>query len=213
MSVQRPRPSPEILGTLNDGLDPFLDDGDPLRNILTGSPTGSQLGESAALQVYTATLEDVSAGNWKNLKAKGWRFLAVDQNKSGIIVNVTGRPGQPARVGAVQRGSYVSKLLDAVRNVAVPPNVNPNDVELALLNIPALQTEAFWIKSKTGDGWVVPYKTLIEKLKTDSPMPLTLDQFFAAAKPEAERRKSQDDSLTESDVSDIASGHPAFRND
>jgi hypothetical protein len=143
--------------------------------------------------VFRVGLRDVAAGNWKQREFIGWRFLA-DHHGRGVIVNVAApAAGHPPRVAAVQRSPYVSKTIETVRAVPVPSGAEPDDVDLTLLNIPGLQTETFWIRSKTGDGWVVPYNTLIRDF--DTKRTYQLQEFFDLARHAANRRPAKDDAF------------------
>jgi hypothetical protein len=192
MSVPRPSPTDEIMQALRTGLRPFLAENDPLRRILIGA----QAGEREALPVFAVGLKDVAAGTWQQGREfVGWRFLAVDAHGNGIVVNVTApAAGHPPRVAGVQRGRHVAKTIEAVRAVQAPPDAAGVDVELTFLNIPGLLTETFWIRTKAhGDGWAVPYRTLIDDLK-QKPI-YTLNDFFNQSKQLAADRLQQDDGI------------------
>ncbi len=192
MSIAIPRPTDDIRNALKDGLDPFLDHKDPLRQILIGA----QSGELAAVPTYRVKLEDVASGNWQQRQLTGWRFLAVDPDKHGIVVDVKAPAlGHPPRVGGVQRNPQVAKTIEALRAVEAPTGTAPDDVELYFLNIPGLLTETFWIKPKNniGEGWAVPYRTLVPDFQTKSLFPL--EEFFKTAKSLAQERIKQNDDL------------------
>ena len=192
MSIAIPSPTDDIRNALKDGLDPFLDQKDPLRQILIGA----QPGELAAVPTYRVKLEDVASGNWQRRQLTGWRFLAVDPDKHGIVVDVKAPAlGHPPRVGGVQRNPQVAKTIEALRAVEAPTGTAPDDVELSFLNIPGLLTETFWIKPKNniGEGWAVPYRTLVPDFQAKSLFPL--EEFFKTAKFLAQERIRQNDDL------------------
>jgi hypothetical protein len=191
MSIPTPNPSDEIMQALRSGLGPFLTENDPLRRILINA----QAGERAALPVVAVELKDVAAGTWQQgRKSVGWRFLAVDADGNGIVVNVTTPEKHPPRVAGVQRGPHIAKTIQAVRAVQAPPDAAGVDVELVFLNIPGLLTETFWIRPKAhGDGWAVPYRTLIDDLKSKPVYKLA--DFFNQSKSLAENRLQQDDGI------------------
>jgi len=184
--ITKPSPPSEIVNALRDGLP----ENEPLLGILTGD----EKGEREVLQVNRVGLKDVASGNWRQQQSVGWRFLAADGNKSGIIVNVAaGANGQPPRVSAVRRGAYVLKIIEKVRNVPVPSPAAASNVELVVLDIPGL-VEMFWFRGNgPEDGWTVSYNTLVRELAAQ-PFYAIAD-FFATAKAIAVRRLQQGDGL------------------
>ena len=194
MSMNIPVPPDDVRNALKSGLDPFLtDQNDPLRKILMGGqPIG---GKCVAVPMFRVKLEDVAAGKWQS-QLTGWRFLAVDGDQNGIVVDVTAPAlGHPARVAGVQRRPQVGKLIRALRNVQVPPDGGTDDLELSFLTVPGLLTEAFWIKPKNnvGHGWAVPYRTLVPEFQVKRLY--KLEECFDVAQSLAQDRLQQNDNL------------------
>jgi hypothetical protein len=191
MSVNRPNATDDVFKAMEGGLAAFLEDDDPLRKILTRV----QRGQREEIQVFTITLEDLASGNWQKCEYKGWRFLAVDDDKNGVTVDVSAPiNGRPPKVVGVQRGPHAAKTIDALRAVDAPPGVPATDLTLAFLSIPGLLTDMFWIRSKGGNGWTVAYRTLVKDFTRESSY--TLQAFFNLAKPAAESRLRQHENLS-----------------
>jgi hypothetical protein len=187
----------EVLDALRSGLGHFLSHDDPLSTILTRGIGGRRV----PLEMFALDLHDVAAGNWKNTKPRGWRFLAVAANGDGIVVDVAAPGGgRPARVASVQRGPRAAKILDAVLRATDPANSPDNSAALKVtsLNVPGLLIEALWLMPKNGtDGWAVPFHTLIKQL--ESTRSYTLQDFIAKIQPLAQRRldNGQNEGLSE----------------
>jgi hypothetical protein len=189
-----------ILKALKEGLASRRDLSDSLRKILTEDPTG----KGVALKMYTVGLSHLATGVCQQLDFKGWRFLASDANKDGVIIDVAAPAlGHPPRVTGVQRGPNAAKVIEDLQGVFSLPETQPPDADLSFVNISGLMTEMIWIQQSCGDAWVVPYHTLIKVLNKQ---PYTLADFASIAGPLARRRLDQDDSFELSQDTDKREG-------
>lgn len=182
------RPPDYILTALKEGLDSRSDLSDSLRKILTEDPTGN----GVALKMYTVGLSHLAKGVCQQLDFKGWRFLASDANKDGVIIDVAAPTlGHPPRVTGVQRGPNAAKVIEDLQDVFSLREAQPPDADLSFVNMSGLMTEMIWIRQSCG-AWLVPYHTLIRVL---SKRTYTLAEFASVAGPLAKRRLDQDDSF------------------
>jgi hypothetical protein len=198
------RPPDNILQALKEGLDSRRDLSDSLRKILTED----QPGDRVALKMYTVGLSHVATGVCEQLDFKGWRFLASDANKDGVVIDVAAPTlGHPPRVTGVQRGPNAAKVIEDLHGVFSMPEAGQTDVDLSFVNISGLMTEMILIKPSGGEALVVPYHTLIKVLNKQ---PYTLAHFASIAGPLAKRRYDQDDSF---ELSQDTDKREQFKND
>jgi hypothetical protein len=181
------RPPDNILQTLKEGLASRRDLSDSLRKILIEDQPGNRV----VLKMYTVGLSHVATGACEQLDFKGWRFLASDANKDGVIIDVaTPTSGHSPRVTGVQRGPNAAKVIEDLHDVFSLPEAQQPDVDLSFVNISGLMTEMILIKPSVGEPLVFPYHTLIKVLNKH---PYKLADFVSIAGPLAKRRHGQDD--------------------
>jgi hypothetical protein len=118
------------------------------------------------LRVYTLGLEDILSGQGTEAaQAAGWCLLAGNGPKHAVAAELTeGQTPQMVSISDVSQAHQVNQAIDAIHKLlTTQPALDPNaHYELAMLQIPALVWEAYWLKAdKGGADWVFPYQTFI----------------------------------------------------
>jgi hypothetical protein len=143
-----------------------------------------QLALSAAHQVFTMGLDDVTAGGGLDrARPVGWRYLVQEGGR--VIASAETTPGADGshEVSHFNEGPFVAatdKAMTAVRNL---PQLEAAGFELRLLRIPALYMMALWLHAPTSDLLVPLAPSPIAK----EGKPLPPAEFFADLA-EVERR-------------------------
>ena len=123
--------------------------------------------KTSCLKIYVLGLQQIVDGSppgEQNLA--GWRFLAdiaPDLAAAGEV-RWTADDQTPLFAG-LSYGPRIAKAVAASGRIEALDSVPPGNYELALLNIPGLLIDAFWLKTSSGSDHVVPYDTLTEGLQ------------------------------------------------
>jgi hypothetical protein len=192
-NLKTPAPTAKEMAELRASLGALAGHSDPLTLSLYAP---NWLGRQAAHLVYFVglrTLMDLKELDETKLGPLSWRFFAgghKTMTTAAGCMTTCGGPGlPPLKVTAVTRGTVPAQMLmstemlNDLRELTDSPN---NEYELRVLRMPALGTEAFWLKSLTaglGD-MVVPYGTMPGAWnlpKPDSPATLNGNQVYTAA--------------------------------
>jgi len=155
---------PYRVSQLSALLTPFLNRvGDQLsqnfRNILLGAPPDSRYVQL----IYTSGLRQLGEGP-DAAKITSTRFLAVLHGHA-VAADITERDGS-TRISSISSGCSIVDAIDAIDSIRRLPEVQKADYELHTFSVPGVQTDAYWLKSPTGNNHrFVPYLTLNKNLQ------------------------------------------------
>jgi hypothetical protein len=185
MRVTKPKPSGAVAQALRTGLAKFLDPG--AADKLT--PAALTSGEPGLpLETFTLGIEDIkSESPLKRAHYVGWRYLLSTSANEGIVVDVpVSTTHRMPQVAALQRGPHAANILEKVRDLERLNDGN-GQYELALLNIPSLLVESFWLRSLgAGPDLIVPFHSLNKRVVLMRPY--KADEFIQIMRVLAERR-------------------------
>jgi len=150
----KPEAPQQIVEAFRQGLDNFVRNNASYRERLKNAgPTG--------LPIFTLTLDDVAQGKL-NANPVGWRLLfggsATEDTVEPTLADVatTGRHTAPQVVGFSQNEQvteffqHFEKILQMEQLIVAGMGFN-----LALLRIPGLTVDAFWLRSRAGGADIV----------------------------------------------------------
>lgn len=190
MPIKTATAPPESLAALTSTLQGWVSHpaGAP-RAASTGISFAAEKGVDIKLPhpVYDVALNDLAKGKGLTKAALvSWRYLISD-GESTSVAEVSAPRGkkQPHAFAMLNRGPFVSSLVETVEAATKNKAFARSKYELAVLHIPALYALALWLRSdKKGKSIVIPL--------APAPAPLTAgksyteDEFVAALEPAAE---------------------------
>lgn len=104
-------------------------------------------------QVFTLDLSDLVTG--KGLDAArptGWRYLVQEGDKVLASAETVAGPRGEQVFSAFNESRFVASSASAIRAVREIPEVEQDDFELWLLNVPGLYVLALWLHGAQGKG-------------------------------------------------------------
>jgi hypothetical protein len=178
-------PSDELRSALQTGLRTFLPGQEALVEAVLKAPRG--------IEVFTVALKDLVAdAGITRAEAAGWRFLALEGNDA-TAVDVISRDGErPATVAALSRDKLIAVVVDGLNKLPEMDILREKqNARLRILRIPGILTEAFWLRTGSGQEYILPFLVPDAALKVMEVY--TLEEFLDAARPIAERFLAADD--------------------
>lgn len=179
-----PQAGENLRAALETGLRTFM----PGRDAAT-----DQFAKTArGIRVFTIPLRDVvDGGGLVNADPAGWRFLAIVENEGALAVDVVNPAGGGTAVASLSRHKLIAAAIANWEKLRNSELARTEDLELRILRIPAMLTEAFWLRAGDGREFIVPY--LVPDPALEVMRPYTREDFIAAARPIAKSFLLADD--------------------
>ena len=179
-----PQASDQLRAVLQKGLRTYMPDRDAAADLFAKTAQG--------IRVFTIALDDVVKGtDLTHTDSAGWRFLATVENQGAMAVDVVNPDNREATVASLSRHRLIAEAIASWEKLRNSEIAKREDLELRILRIPGMLTEAFWLKAADGRHFIVPYLVPDPALRVLHPY--TLADFLDAARPIAERFVSADD--------------------
>jgi hypothetical protein len=162
----------------------FLRPGDPSLRDMANAPL--------AQPVYTLGLRQIAGGDELGAASPtSWRFVARGESGQFVAAEVSARLGVAPKMTGLWRGRQIENVVRAVEDVTALEELRAADYELRVLRIPALRTEAIWLKAPDdANDRMVPFLTLARELESMKPYSagdfLTIARRMAAKQLELE---------------------------
>ncbi|MFN0103636.1 MAG: hypothetical protein ACKV2U_16285 [Bryobacteraceae bacterium] len=175
----QPIPPNEMLEAFQKGIDTFLSSEDTRREELkSASPAG--------VAIYTLALPHVAAGKWTGARAVGWRLVTgneagTEAGEQALADIATGERHPQPRMVSFYPQAQSAEFIKNFREILETDQLqSARGFGLRLLRIPALLTDAFWIRSPDGmNDTMVP----ILASATMKKRPYAPDEFLRALQP------------------------------
>jgi hypothetical protein len=154
MALLIPDPPSESLKALRESLSTLAIRGSfSARGLREARP--EQISATVPHAVYNLTLDAAKNGKIDVARLSGWRFLlAVDDN---VLASAETRSeGGSQAFSHVNAGPFVGGTVDALAAAERIAEADERQLELRLLNVPALYLMAVWLRPSEGDGVFVP---------------------------------------------------------
>jgi len=177
MSIKTATAPPESLAALTSTLQAWVSHpaGAP-RAASTGVSFAAEKGVDIRLPhpVYDVSLNDLAKG--KGLSKAllvSWRYLISDGDSTSVAeVSAPRSKKQPHAFAMLNRGPFVSSLVETVEAATKNTTLTKGKYELAVVHVPALYVLALWLRSdKPGKSIVIPL--------APAPSPLTAGKSYS----------------------------------
>ena len=117
----------------------------------------------------------------------GWKYLTPLSPDIGLATLLNQGPGADAVFAGISYGRQAAQALQILPQLETLPGIAAWTYELRMLNVPALLTEAFWLKAAPpGTDYVVAYDSKAPNLQVR--YAYTMAQFLEILKPLAASR-------------------------
>jgi hypothetical protein len=150
MALHISDPPKESLTALRDSLNTLAERGSfSDRGLREARP--EQISATVPHPVFNLTLRDAREGKIEAARQTGWRFLlAVDEQ---VLASAETRAeGGHQAFSHVNAGPFVAGTVDALAVAERVADGDERQLELRLLNVPALYLMSVWLQSRSDDG-------------------------------------------------------------
>lgn len=147
------------------------DDDGPSYPFAAGSDGSLAVEVAAPHPLFVVDLKDVAEGRLLGAaEANGWRYLVLQNGKAFASANLYwDDEDRRFEFSHTSQGEFVEATVDALRAAEALPQVEERDFDLRLLDVPALNLRALWLRAEGAEDILVPLKPAPETVTPFTP--------------------------------------------